>query len=208
MFDKKRHFPASDIWAAGCVLYCLLVGRSPFKFTTMSETAKKIRNVDYDLPRDLSLEARQCLKSILTKDPQERYTPSKILKTLLFTSYGHNNYTKRNWIFPIFDYFALNWVSWAENKVIKKWPHFSHLPQSNSQRGLSAFGDATNLTGPPLVPPKPKNFTLEPHKEQKINRVWPLLTSLYLHCLPLSANKLNTVNFSLFLQIFTTDWNI
>lgn len=132
VFDKKRHFPASDIWAAGCVLYCLLVGRSPFKFTTMSETAQKIRNVDYDLPRDLSLEARQCLKSILTKDLQERYTPSKILKTLLFTS---------------------------------------HLPQSNSQRGLSAFGDATNLTGPPLVPPKPKNFTLEPHKEQKINRV-------------------------------------
>lgn len=102
MFDKKRHFPASDIWAAGCVLYCLLVGRSPFKFTTMSETAQKIRNVDYDLPRDLSLEARQCLKSILTKDLQERYTPSKILKTPLFTSYGHNNYTKRNLILPIY----------------------------------------------------------------------------------------------------------
>ena len=65
----------------------------------MSETAQKIRNVDYDLPRDLSLEARQCLKSILTKDLQERYTPPKILKTLLFTSYGHKNYTKKIYFF-------------------------------------------------------------------------------------------------------------
>ena len=33
------------------------------------------------------------------------------------------------------------------------------------------FGDAANLT-PPVVPPKPKTFNIvEPHKEQRINRI-------------------------------------
>lgn len=87
VFRTKKHSPSSDIWAAGCVLYTLLVGRSPFRFTTMSETARKIKNVDYDLPVDLSLAARQCLKAILTDKPETRCTPAQIQRSTLFVNH-------------------------------------------------------------------------------------------------------------------------
>ena len=45
VFRTKQHSPASDVWAAGCVFYTLLVGRSPFRFTTMAETARRIKRV-------------------------------------------------------------------------------------------------------------------------------------------------------------------
>lgn len=137
VFRTKKHSPPSDIWAAGCVLYTMLVGRSPFRFTTMSETAKKIKSVNYDLPNELSLAARQCLRAILTDKPEKRYTPAQIQRSTLFVN---------------------------------------HLPISQSQRGLTvrAFSDSTNVFNeiPPAVPPKPKTFSImEPHKEQKINRI-------------------------------------
>jgi len=50
VFTTKAHQPASDIWAFGCVLYSMLCGYSPFRFTTMAETGRNIMSNRYTLP--------------------------------------------------------------------------------------------------------------------------------------------------------------
>lgn len=68
VFQKRQHFATSDIWAAGCVLFCMLVGRPPFKYTSLSSTRKKIQNLSFDLPSALSQEAKDLINSIITYD--------------------------------------------------------------------------------------------------------------------------------------------
>ncbi|CBY10287.1 unnamed protein product [Oikopleura dioica] len=68
VFQKRQHYATSDVWAAGCVLFCMLVGRPPFKYTSLSSTRKKIQNLSFDLPSALSSEAKDLINSIITYD--------------------------------------------------------------------------------------------------------------------------------------------
>ena len=90
----KQHVPASDIWAFGCVLFCMLAGESPFRFTTMRETGKKILNVAYVIPDHFTEEASACIKKILVKDPGSRSTPTCLLNSPLFMKH-HTSPRKR-----------------------------------------------------------------------------------------------------------------
>lgn len=90
----KQHEPASDIWAFGCVLFCMLAGESPFRFTNMRETGKRIINVAYTMPDHFTEEAGVCIRNILVKEPGIRSTPAKILKSPLFKKY-HTSPRKR-----------------------------------------------------------------------------------------------------------------
>ena len=46
----------------------ILVGRPPFKYTSLSSTRKKIQNLSFDLPSALSQEAKDLINSIITYD--------------------------------------------------------------------------------------------------------------------------------------------
>ena len=74
----RSHQPKSDLWATGCVLFCLLTGKTPFQYTKMSETAKNILSLNYQMPNYLSAEASSCIKNILKIDTEKRWDHAQI----------------------------------------------------------------------------------------------------------------------------------
>jgi len=69
--------PLSDVYSLGALLYCLLVGRPPFRAASPLETLKQVvedspvplRRVNSAIPRDLETICHKCLE----KNPQRRY---------------------------------------------------------------------------------------------------------------------------------------
>jgi len=66
------HGKAADIWALGCTLYCMVLGRYPFKGETLQSTYEKIVFDPLYLPEDLNPELSNLLKGLLCKDPKQR----------------------------------------------------------------------------------------------------------------------------------------
>lgn len=54
VLNDSVHEPASDIWALGCVMFCLLAGKPAFEYTTMRDTYKRIIKLAYKIPDKLS----------------------------------------------------------------------------------------------------------------------------------------------------------
>lgn len=75
---KDYHGKAVDIWSLGIVLYALLVGRFPFCAKTYPELYKKIAKGVFQIPEDLSPEARDLIQNILVVDVEKRFTLRKI----------------------------------------------------------------------------------------------------------------------------------
>lgn len=68
------------MWSAGVVLYALLYGNVPFKGANMKELHKQIIEADYQLKDEVSQEARDLIKGLLTRNPKQRLTVDKVLK--------------------------------------------------------------------------------------------------------------------------------
>ena len=52
-----RFGPQSDLWALGCILHALLVGKPPFEKESVKDTIAKIRSGAFDMPNWISKEA-------------------------------------------------------------------------------------------------------------------------------------------------------
>lgn len=77
-----------DIWSIGIITYTLLIGKAPFESTTIEETYKKIREMDYSFPVDgvhISHQARMFIRSILAEKPGDRLTLDQMLEHPFFT---------------------------------------------------------------------------------------------------------------------------
>ncbi|KAM9474782.1 serine/threonine-protein kinase PLK2b [Clarias gariepinus] len=72
VLNKQGHGWESDIWALGCVMYTLLQGKPPFETNNLKETYRSIKEARYSLPSSLSLQARQLIASMLSRDPADR----------------------------------------------------------------------------------------------------------------------------------------
>jgi len=68
----------SDLWAFGCIIYQLLVGRPPFKAATEYLTFQKIVSLEYEFPVGFPPAARDLVERCLVLDPSRRLTVEHI----------------------------------------------------------------------------------------------------------------------------------
>uniref|UniRef100_A0A3Q1G157 Serine/threonine-protein kinase PLK n=1 Tax=Acanthochromis polyacanthus TaxID=80966 RepID=A0A3Q1G157_9TELE len=85
VLNKQGHGCESDIWALGCVMYTMLLGRPPFETTNLKETYRCIREARYSLPSSLSPQAKQLIANLLAKIPEDRPNLDHILRHDFFT---------------------------------------------------------------------------------------------------------------------------
>lgn len=69
-----------DIWSVGVILFALICGYLPFEDANTSNLYKKILNGDFKIPKYVSDNARDIIKSILQTNPEKRYRVVDIRK--------------------------------------------------------------------------------------------------------------------------------
>ncbi|XP_067106446.1 serine/threonine-protein kinase PLK2-like [Osmerus mordax] len=72
VLNKQGHGCESDVWALGCVMYTMLLGKPPFETTNLKETYRCIREARFSIPSSLSIQAKQLISSMLSKTPADR----------------------------------------------------------------------------------------------------------------------------------------
>ncbi|EFO27896.1 PLK/PLK1 protein kinase [Loa loa] len=87
MLDKKGHSYEVDIWAIGCILYTLLVGKPPFETSSLKDTYNRIKNNNYSIPGRISDEAEQLIRRLLQTDPDKRPTIHEVSNYAFFKGY-------------------------------------------------------------------------------------------------------------------------
>ncbi|KAG2546473.1 serine/threonine-protein kinase GRIK1-like [Panicum virgatum] len=68
------HGRASDTWAVGVTLYCMISGHYPFLGDTLQETYDKIANDPVQIPGDMNPQLADLIQRLLCKDPGDRIT--------------------------------------------------------------------------------------------------------------------------------------
>ncbi|VDK89410.1 unnamed protein product [Litomosoides sigmodontis] len=87
MLDKKGHSYEVDIWAIGCILYTLLVGKPPFETSSLKDTYNRIKSNHYTIPGRISNEAEQLIRRLLQTDPERRPTIHEVPYYSFFKGY-------------------------------------------------------------------------------------------------------------------------
>uniref|UniRef100_A0A0N5A7B3 Serine/threonine-protein kinase PLK n=1 Tax=Parastrongyloides trichosuri TaxID=131310 RepID=A0A0N5A7B3_PARTI len=84
MLNKIGHSFEVDIWAIGCILYTLLVGKPPFDAVTINDTYNKIKSNNYSVPSFVSSGAKCLIKDLLHPDPGRRPKIDEIIEYEFF----------------------------------------------------------------------------------------------------------------------------
>ncbi|XP_076842695.1 serine/threonine-protein kinase PLK2 [Brachyhypopomus gauderio] len=85
VLNKQGHGCGSDVWALGCVMYTMLLGRPPFETTNLKETYRCIREARYSLPSMLSPQSKHLISRMLARNPEERPRLDDILSHEFFS---------------------------------------------------------------------------------------------------------------------------
>jgi len=83
---KKGHAFEVDVWAVGCILYTLLVGKPPFETQTLKETYNRIKNNQYTIPSGMNVYASKLIRKLLSPLAHNRPTAREVLSDPFFSS--------------------------------------------------------------------------------------------------------------------------
>jgi polo-like kinase 4 len=78
--SRASHGLPADVWGLGCMLYTFLVGRPPFDTDGVKSTLTRVCLADFELPSQLSAEARDLIGRLLRKNPAERMKLNDVLR--------------------------------------------------------------------------------------------------------------------------------
>uniref|UniRef100_A0A0R3RQT2 Serine/threonine-protein kinase PLK n=1 Tax=Elaeophora elaphi TaxID=1147741 RepID=A0A0R3RQT2_9BILA len=87
MLDKTGHSYEVDIWAIGCILYTLLVGKPPFETSSLKDTYNRIKNNNYSVPGRITAEAEHLIRRLLQTNPERRPTIYEVSCFAFFKGY-------------------------------------------------------------------------------------------------------------------------
>jgi len=84
ILQMQRYNSQVDMWAVGVILYILLCGFPPFVEKNLKALYKLIKSGKFSFPspywNNVSKEAKDCIVRLLHVDPQERLSPTALLK--------------------------------------------------------------------------------------------------------------------------------
>lgn len=84
--ENSVHSYKSDVWGFGVLLYTLAAGKSPFEDKDFESTAKNILNNEVEIFPGFSEDFNKLVKSLITKNPDERANWPDILKNKWFNN--------------------------------------------------------------------------------------------------------------------------
>ena len=82
---KKYDASRVDVWSSGIILYAMLCGYLPFEDSNTAKLYKKILKGVFEIPDNISENAKSLIKGILTTEPTRRFTINKIKAHPWFT---------------------------------------------------------------------------------------------------------------------------
>lgn len=103
---KAGHSFEVDIWAAGVIMYTLLVGKPPFETTDVKLTYRKIKANSYTFPdKVVGRDARDLITRILHPSPDNRPTLTNMQRHSFFTKGGIPQSVPKSALYsvPVFD---------------------------------------------------------------------------------------------------------
>ncbi|XP_005190292.2 serine/threonine-protein kinase PLK4 [Musca domestica] len=78
--SRSSHGLPADVWGLGCMFYTLLVGQPPFDTDAVQATLNRVVMSDYQIPSHISFDAKDLIKQLLRKKPEERISLQQVLK--------------------------------------------------------------------------------------------------------------------------------